>query len=85
MHTVETGSLLVTEVKTASSLHARQFIPIQRLYPLNKGKSNVHLTHKSEQGVSLTDVNIWLPKGKGSWGRINYEFGLTRYKLHTTI
>ena len=39
------------------------------------------LIYKTEMDSQTEKANLWLPKGKGGGGGINYEYGISRYKL----
>ena len=39
------------------------------------------LIYKTETDSQTWKTKLWLPKGKGSGGGINLEFGISRYKL----
>ena len=39
------------------------------------------LIYKAEVDSQTQKTNLWLPKGKGDGGGINWEFGISRYKL----
>ena len=43
------------------------------------------LIYKIETDPETQKTNLWLSKGKGRGGEINWEFGISRSKLQTTM
>ena len=37
--------------------------------------------YKTETDSQMQKTHLWLPMGKGGWGGLNQEFGISRYKL----
>ena len=47
----------------------------------NLKNSTNELIYKSETDSQTQKTNLWLPKGKGAGGGIEWEFGISRCKL----
>ena len=46
-----------------------------------KKKDTNESIYKTETDSQTQKANLWSPKGKGSWGGINEEYGINRYTL----
>ena len=69
------------EMIILSELSQRKTNIIYNLCAESKENDTNELIYKTETDSQIQKTNLWLPKGKGPWGGINWEFGIDTYTL----